>query len=52
MRLYVIGQELSAIPKLLGGQTPNISKVIPNIDLKDKPEVIKALVAKVRSFAK
>ncbi len=26
--------------------------MVPNVDLKDKPEVVKALVAKVRTFAK
>ncbi len=34
LRVYFIGQPLSRIPKLLAGQTPNYSVVIPMIDLK------------------
>lgn len=33
MRVYFIGQEMSKIPELLLGQSPNRSVVIPNIDL-------------------
>jgi cytochrome c len=34
LRVYFIGQAMERIPKLLSGQTPNYSVVIPVIDLK------------------
>jgi cytochrome c len=34
MRIYHTQVEMSALPKLVAGQTPNVSKVIPIIDLR------------------
>lgn len=38
LRVYWVGVNLSSIPKLMAGQTPNTSKVIPNIDLKSNAD--------------
>ncbi|MCC7434912.1 MAG: DUF1080 domain-containing protein [Methanoregulaceae archaeon] len=38
LRVYWIGADLSSIPRLMAGQTPNTSKVIPNIDLKSNAD--------------
>lgn len=38
LRVYWIGSPLSAIPRLMAGQTPNTSKVIPNVNLKSNTD--------------
>lgn len=34
MRVYYVGENLSQIPILLPGQTPNVSTVVPSVDLR------------------
>ncbi len=34
MRVYYVGENLSALPILLPGQTPNVSVVVPKVDLR------------------
>lgn len=38
VRMYYIGQDLSGLPKLLAGQTPNRSIVSPTIDFKNEAD--------------
>ena len=33
MRLYDVGIDLERVPRLVGGQTPNYSVVVPKLDL-------------------
>jgi cytochrome c len=32
MRLYWVEQDMSQVPRLLSGQTPNVSRIVPNVD--------------------
>jgi len=36
MRLYLIGEQVSSMPLLVGGQSPNYNVVIPTVDLSTK----------------